>query len=78
MLRSATQPEAGDCVSEIARRIDLESLVADLPAEPRETLVLLMTSQGDIAEALAARGVAARGGGARRGATATTRSGCCA
>lgn len=50
-LRSATQPEAGDCVSEIARRIDLESLVADLPTDPRETLALLMASQGDIAEA---------------------------
>ena len=56
VLRSATQPEAGDCVSEIVRRIDLESLVADLPTEPRETLVLLMASQGDIAEAQRASG----------------------
>ncbi|WP_198373779.1 hypothetical protein [Roseomonas rosulenta] len=48
---SATQPEPSDDVVAIARRVDLDALLDDLPAQPRETLLLLIAAHGDIASA---------------------------
>jgi DNA-directed RNA polymerase specialized sigma24 family protein len=55
-LTSATQHVPSDDVAAIACRVDLDALVDDLPIAPREILLLLMASHGDIAAARRASG----------------------
>ncbi|WP_431304078.1 sigma factor [Sediminicoccus sp. BL-A-41-H5] len=50
-LTSVTLPEAGDDELSSVLRIDLDQAAAVLPAQARETLALLIMSQGDIAAA---------------------------
>lgn len=50
-LTSATQPGPCDEDAAMARRVDLDTLLDDLPALPRETLLLLMSTHGDVASA---------------------------
>ncbi len=50
-LSSITQPEDGDGALETAQRVDLEGLVDDLPSVARQTLLLLMQTDGEIATA---------------------------
>jgi RNA polymerase sigma factor (sigma-70 family) len=49
--RSATQPPAIDMAEAISLRIDLQRLVDDLPREQRETLIMLLHTEGDVAAA---------------------------
>lgn len=55
-LTSITQPEAGDDELASLRRIDLQHLAEVLPEQPRETLDLLVMTQGDVAAAQRASG----------------------
>jgi len=50
-LSSITQPDDGDGAVATAQRIDLEALVDDLPSVARQTLLLLMQTEGEIATA---------------------------
>ena len=56
-LTSITQPEAGDDELASLRRIDLQHLAKVLPEQPRETLALLVMTQGDVAAAQRASGI---------------------
>ena len=55
-LGSATLPDPGDDAVDTVRRIDLDTLPSDLPPQPRETLLLLMQTHGDVAAAQRASG----------------------
>lgn len=55
-LASVTQVEAADDVDAIARRLDLEAALGDLPPLPREILALLLIHHGDVAAARRASG----------------------
>ena len=55
-LTSATLVEAPDADDGIARRLDLDAVLGDLPAQPREILALLIAHQGDVAAAQRASG----------------------
>jgi DNA-directed RNA polymerase specialized sigma24 family protein len=49
--RSVTQPRAIDMAEAVNLRVDLQRLIGDLPGEQRETLLILLQTEGDIAEA---------------------------
>jgi DNA-directed RNA polymerase specialized sigma24 family protein len=54
--RSVTQPAAIDMAEAVNLRIDLQRLIGDLPKAQRETLVILLQAEGDIAAAQRASG----------------------
>ncbi|PWS34583.1 hypothetical protein DFH01_23885 [Falsiroseomonas bella] len=49
--RSVTQPPAIDMAQAVDARLDLQRLIGDLPKEQRETLVILLQTEGDVAAA---------------------------